>query len=125
MTITALLYCYRLPSLTPAQFHDYIENTHVPYVKSLLGTHYPKSHTRYYTNKHAGYALGTVSEEDPDLVAVIEYESEERMRESMKVRMGQGVREKIQEDEDRFMVRERVKLIVLGEGAVSRGGRVV
>lgn len=112
--IKALLFCYRLPTLTDEDFCAYIEDTHSPLVRSLLGNDYPASHERYYTAKSSGYAMGTVSEDDPDMVAVITYGSREAMQRSMKVRNSDGVREKIQEDEARFMVRERVKLVVLG-----------
>lgn len=121
--VTALLYCYRLPSLTPDEFRNYVEENHVPLVKSLLGRHHPLTHTRYYTNKESGYVMGSVSTDDPDLIAVIEYESQDAMKESMRLRSADGVREVIQADEDRFMVRERVKVIVLGADGIGRTER--
>lgn len=118
--VTALLYCYRLPTLAPSEFRTYIEGTHVPLVQSLLRRHHPLTHTRYYTDKDSGYVLGSSSAEDPDLIAVIEYESEEALRLSMQMRFSDGIREVIQADEDRFMERGRTKVIVLGSEGVGK-----
>lgn len=111
--VRALLFCYRLPSLTDEQFRAYIEDKHCPLVRSLLGSDYPASHERYYTAKDSGYAIGTVSGDDPDMLAVVTYESKEAMQKSMHLRMSDGIRQQIQADEDKFMLRERIKLVLL------------
>lgn len=121
--VTALLYCYRLPSLDAVQFRTYIEEHHVPLVQSLLGSNHPLTHTRYYTDKDSGFAVGSASSEDPDLVAVITYESQEAVQQSMKLRRSDGIREQIEGDEEKFMDRSKVKLIVLGQGDVCRSVR--
>jgi uncharacterized protein (TIGR02118 family) len=121
--VTALLLCYRRPDITNAAFRTYIEETHVPLVKALLGVHHPQTHTRYYTNKEAGFALGTPSGTDPDLVAVLTFENPDAMRQSMQARQADGTRETIEADEDRFMDRAKLKLIVMGEGDVGRSLR--
>ena len=121
--ITALLFCYRLPTLTPQQFRTYVEETHVPLVQSLLGAHHPKTHTRYYTNKDSGFAVGVPTPDDADLIAVITFESTEAMQRSMKARWADGTRDKIEEDEGKFMDRGRVKLVVLGDEDVGRSVR--
>lgn len=69
--------------------------------------------------------MGSVSTEDPDLIAVIEYESQDAMQESMRLRSADGIREVIQADEDRFMDRGRVKVIVLGADGIGRTERDV
>ncbi len=121
--ITALLFCYRLPSLNPAQFRTYIEETHVPLVRSLLRSNHPLTHTRYYTNKDSGFMVGSASFEDADLIAVLTFESAEAMAQSMAARRADGTRERIEADEDRFMDRGRVKVVVMGKGDVSRSVR--
>jgi hypothetical protein len=121
MTITALLFCYRLPTLSPAEFRDYIEDHHVPYVKSLLGQHHPLTHTRHYTHKDESNANGVgiivsdAVDSDADVVAVMTFENQEKLKESMNFRYQDGVREKIQADEDKFMDRSRVKVVIVGE----------
>lgn len=117
--ITALLFCYRLPSLSPSQFRTYIEEKHVPLVKSLLGANHPSTHTRYYTNKDSGFMVGTASSEDADVIAVMTFESQEVMQLSMQARRADGTREIIEADEERFMDRARVKVVVLGERDVG------
>ena len=42
---------------------------------------------------------------------------------SMEKRRAEEYRQRIEEDEDRFMVRERIKLVVLGEGDVGVSNR--
>ncbi|KAJ9604236.1 hypothetical protein H2200_011070 [Cladophialophora chaetospira] len=121
--ITGLLFCYRRPSLSPSQFRTYIEETHVPLVKSLLGANHPATHTRYFTNKDSGFMVGAASSEDPDLIAVMTFESEEAMKRSMQARRADGTREIIEADEDKFMDRSKVKVVVLGEGDVGRTER--
>ena len=121
--VTALLFCYRLPDVGTEQFREYIEQTHAPLVKSLLGNKHPSTHTRYYTNKDAGFTVGSPSSEDADLIAVITFESQEAMRESMSARGADGVREIIEADEAKFMDRSKVKVIVVGEGEIGRTTR--
>lgn len=120
---TVLLLCHKLPNLSAAEFRNYIEEVHSPFVKSLLGSEFPLTHTRYYTNKESGFAIGSPSPTDPDLFAVITYESEDAMRRSMSKRASDGIREQIQADEDKFMDRSKVQVVVLGPADVGRGTR--
>lgn len=114
--VTVLLYCYRLPSISPAQLRTYVEETHVPYVKSLLKANYPQSHTRYYTNKDAGYVVGSPEDADADMIAIITYADEEHMKQSMAMRYSDGIRQLIQADEAKFMDVSKVKVIKMGGG---------
>ena len=118
--VTALLFCYRLPNVSPEQFRDYIEQTHAPLVKSLLKDKHPSTHTRYYTNKDAGFPVGSPSPGDADLIAVITYENQEAMQASMAARRADGVREVIEADEAKFMDRSKVKVIVVGEADIGK-----
>lgn len=117
--VTALLFCYRLPDVDPKQFRDYIEQTHAPLVKSLLGDKHPSTHTRYYTNKDAGFTIGSPSADDADLIAIITFESQEAMKESVAARRADGVRETIEADEAKFMDRSKVKVIVVGDDDIG------
>lgn len=117
---TVLLHCYRLPEIEPDQFRSYIEQKHVPLVQSLLGPNHPLTHTRYYTRGGSSYTIGGSSPEDPDLIAIIEFENEAAMQQSMQARLADGTREKIQADEDKFMIRSKAKVMVLGNGGIER-----
>ena len=92
--VTALLYCHRLPTVNSSEFRIYVEETHVPYVKSLLGSDHPLTHTRYYTNKDSGYAVGAPSATDPN-------------------------KELIEADEAKFMDRSMVQVVILGQGDIG------
>jgi hypothetical protein len=117
---TILLYCYRLPTLSPIEFRTYCEEKHVPLVKSLLGADHPLTHTRYYTNKDSSFVVGSSAPTDPDLIAVITFESDDAMQRSMRARRADGVREIIEADEDAFMERSKVKVVLVGEADVGR-----
>ncbi len=117
--VTILLFCYRLPTVDPKQFRDYIEQTHAPLVKRLLGPKHPLTHTRYYTNKDAGFTVGSPSSEDADLIAVITFDSHEALQESMIARDADEMRELIEADEAKFMDRSKVKVVYVGEGDVG------
>ena len=122
--ITALLFCYRKPDLDAEQFRTYCEEQHVPLVMSLMGSDYRASQTRYYTNRVSGFVMGAPSDTSPDLVAVITYESEEDMQHTMRARMADGTREKIEADEDKFLDRSKLQLVVLGKDDIGRSTRV-
>lgn len=63
--------------------------------------------------------IGKPASTDADLIAVIQYESEDAMQRSMRVRQMEGVREKIEADEDNFMDRSKLQLIVLGKDDIG------
>lgn len=65
--------------------------------------------------------VGSPSPDDPDLIAIINYESEAAMQEGMQVRMLDGIKDRMQADEDKFMDRSKLKVVVLREGNVGSG----
>ncbi|KIW95559.1 uncharacterized protein Z519_04144 [Cladophialophora bantiana CBS 173.52] len=121
--VTALLFRHRLPTLTTTQFRDYMEDTHVPLVKSLLSPKHPLTHTRYYTNKDSGHVIGSPSPTDVDLIAVITFESEEAMQQSLQARQADGTREIIEADESKFLDRSKVQFVALGGVDVRTSAR--
>lgn len=48
MTCTLVGYGCRKPTMSPAEFRDYYENTHMPLLLSLTGSAFPTTHTRHY-----------------------------------------------------------------------------
>jgi hypothetical protein len=44
-------YLTRKPGMTPAEFRNYYENTHMPLLVSLTGAAFPKTHTRTYLTR--------------------------------------------------------------------------
>ncbi|TVY43599.1 hypothetical protein LSUB1_G000526 [Lachnellula subtilissima] len=93
MTYTIVAYLARKPSMTPAEFRNYYENTHMPLLISLTGPVFPKTHKRYYLPRtpkdpaspdttNANHAVriyeGTAEDFDYDAYAELEFESIEK-----------------------------------------------
>lgn len=64
--------------------------------------------------------IGSPSSEDADFIAVITYKSKDVMKRSMHARRADGVRELLEADEDRFMDRSRIKVVMVGQDDVGK-----
>ncbi|KAM0802716.1 EthD domain-containing protein [Usnea florida] len=137
MTFTVLIFSYRKQGTTPASFKTHYETIHIPLIQSLTGPHFPQSHKRYYiqrssddttTSEHANaypatVLAGTQSDFQYDAFAELTFEDEAEFQTLMGI-VGQGeARERIARDEEVFMERERMQVVVV-EGPVVTG-RVV
>ena len=93
MPYTIVAYMARKPTMTPAEFRDYYENTHMPLLLSLTGSVFPKTHKRYYLTRtpkdpsssditNANHAVtvydGKPEDFDYDAYAELEFESMEK-----------------------------------------------
>ncbi|KAF1969604.1 hypothetical protein BU23DRAFT_433174, partial [Bimuria novae-zelandiae CBS 107.79] len=70
-----LIFGFRAPNITHAQYKDYYDNVHVPLAKSIAGNAWPISHTRNYYGGNA--TLAAISAQmDWDSLAVLTFENE-------------------------------------------------
>ncbi|KAJ4349834.1 uncharacterized protein N0V89_008453 [Didymosphaeria variabile] len=131
MTYVTILYLTRKPTLTPKQFRDYYESTHIPLIKSIFGSVAPLRHRRCYlaransdskdsnVSADAGYPplvlRGTPEDFDYDCIAEVSWEDENDFNDFNKMYMQPGVMEKLAEDEERFLVREKLRAVAIGE----------
>ncbi|KAL2013594.1 hypothetical protein VTN00DRAFT_1119 [Thermoascus crustaceus] len=53
MPYTVVVFAWRKPGLTPAQFKDHYEHSHIPLLLELAGPNFPTSHTRFYLPRRA------------------------------------------------------------------------
>lgn len=60
LTFLVLVFSYRKPDLSPADFKAHHETSHVPLLQSLTGDHFPLSHTRHYIDRPANDSSATV-----------------------------------------------------------------
>ncbi|KAI0206652.1 EthD domain-containing protein [Astrocystis sublimbata] len=133
MPYTILILAYRKPGTTPSQFKAYYEGRHVPLVRSLTGATFPLSHTRRYlqrsdgvqaesdsTRSPATVLVGTQADFDYDAVTELTFEDEAAFRRFMGVTQKPEIAAQIAADEEHFLDRTRVPIVVLGDIAVTR-----
>ena len=51
MPYRILLFLYRRASLSPSEFREYCETKHIPFLQSLAGDTFPRSHSRRYIDR--------------------------------------------------------------------------
>ena len=115
---------WRKPDITLEEFKHYYETVHIPLAQSLLGPHWPDSHTRYYlprqpapgneasnptgTSYPATISAGTPDGADFDAIAYLFWEDEDQFKQSQERRRDPEVVAKLQADEENFLVREKL-----------------
>ena len=115
--VVSAVFLTRKPTLSPEEFADHWENKHVPLLKSLSGPRFPLSHTRYHLSRSPSapdYPLNLVTEHprdfDFDAFAVVTFASEAALKEFAATLSTPEVIE----DEARFTVREKLRVVILG-----------
>ncbi|KAK1569739.1 hype protein [Colletotrichum navitas] len=106
--VKMLLFARRRQDLTPTQFHDYYENTHMPLLKNLSGDVFPLSHTRSYVIRDepdflARVVLGEQSDFVFDSMAILTWRDEAHFNATFTVYGDENVGKKIKEDEENFI----------------------
>ncbi|KAJ4258885.1 hypothetical protein NW762_007972 [Fusarium torreyae] len=127
MTFHVLMLVYRNPALTPSQFKDHYENTHIPLMKSLTGNFFPISHTRRYIQRaggdeaHAASVLGgSQNDFDFDCFSELKFENEDGFKTMSALLAGPELSPQVGEDCAAFMDAAKTKVVVLGEVVESR-----
>jgi hypothetical protein len=131
MPYNIFLFITRKPSLTPEEFKDYYENTHIPLLKSLVGDLFPLHHTRQYfartdrkgfggpaNRDHPNYLLrGAPEGFDFDVIAELAWENEKVFHEFYKAIYKSDVAAKLALDEEHFLDSGSLRSVVVGETA--------
>ncbi|KAF1835917.1 hypothetical protein BDW02DRAFT_567529 [Decorospora gaudefroyi] len=136
MTFSVLVFYTRRPDVTPERFQTYMEETHVPLFKKVLGPHYPLSYNMRYVvrvSSGAGDRLGATTSAkgraDPDAPVVlvgstkdVEWDALGEMvfRDELHVQqafamMNSPAGEQVQDDEGEFTVPDKLRLLLMGE----------
>lgn len=143
MPFTFLLFIPRNPALTPTEFKTHWETIHIPLLKSIAGPLFPLTHTRHYISRPAqdpshpdpksnsdkdneawpaAVLVGTQEDFTYDGIAELVFENEVAFHTFM-AKMGEEENAKrISEDEERFIVRERMRAVVKGGTEVTGRG---
>ena len=130
MTFTVLIFCHRKPGTTPAAFKSHYEDTHIPLIQSLTGPHFPQSHKRFYIHRSpdsnpenaypATVLAGAQSDFQYDAFAELSFEDEGEFQTLMGI-VGRGeAKERLAADEEVFMDRPRMSVVVVEEPVVTR-----
>lgn len=135
MVYSVLIFAFRKPGTTPAEFKAHYEGSHVPLVKSLAGPHFPISHTRTYLhrtedgnatgNDNAKYPasvlIGPQSEFEYDAFAELKFADQAAFGAFFGLMQTPEVAEKIAADEEKFLDRPKMTAVVVGEVNVTMG----
>ena len=133
MTCSALVFAYRKPGTTPAQFREHLENHHVPLIKSIAGSHFPISYTRRYIHRTEGTDGGpanpnypatimTGAQEAVDYDGFVEltFENEDAFMAFVGVVRQPDAAARIAADEEKFLDKSKMVIVRVGETIVTR-----
>jgi len=120
MTFTVLIYAWRKPGTTPAQFKEHYEGSHMTLVKSVAGKLFPLSHVRRYTalkedGSGPNVMMGNPTSMDYDSVAELTFESVEAFQKFFGTVSQPETAAKLAADEELFLDRPRMKVCVVSE----------
>jgi hypothetical protein len=141
-TVVALL--PRNPEITPSQFRLHYDNIHIPLLKSLVGSAFPLMHTRHYVSrKSTGQQpppkdvstataetanekfqpsimyQGLPSDVEFDSLTVMTWENKESWNRFLDVFRSADVAERIVEDEEKFLRRDRKVVFPIEDPVVT------
>lgn len=119
MPYTVLAFIPRAPSLSHAAFKEYYETNHVPLVTSLIEAPYqPLSYKRRYVRQpeYAKTEATAAPDLDFDVITELTFADEDGFQKCMaNLRRNEETWRAVREDEDRFLVREKMRVVVVEE----------
>jgi len=117
------LIAFRKPGLSPSEFKAHYETSHIPLIKSLTGPLFPKSHARKYIQRSedgtASVLVGDQTSFQYDALSELVFEDEESFGKFFAKISEEGVREKIQADEEHFLETGKMRAVIIGEAVVT------
>jgi hypothetical protein len=126
MTATILLFITRKPTITPAEFKTHWDTKHVELLKSIAGENFPLTHTRHYIARQpengswpAVILIGAQEDFSYDGIAELVFPDESALQTFFGIMSAPEAAARIAEDEETFSVREKMKMVVMGEKSVS------
>lgn len=131
MPIKALIYAYRKAGLTPTDFKTHYES-HITLLKTIAGSDFPLSHKRHYVARSnvetvpegastrnaltpATVLVGQQSDFDFDAYAEVMFADQVSFEAFGAKIYAPEAAARIRADEERFLDRERLGIVLLGE----------
>lgn len=132
MTYNVLIFAYRKPGMTPAAFKSHYESSHVPLVQSIAGDHFPEAHVRRYLHRTesstsgpndypASVMVGAQSDFEYDAIAELIFKDETAFQTFFGLVSQPEAAKKIAENEEMFLDRPKMKVVVLGDCITTSG----
>ena len=137
MPFSVLIFVYRKPGLSPTAFKSHYETSHVPLIKSIAGPLFPNSHTRHYiqrtesndsssveagadnTKYPAAVLVGNQADVEYDAYAELTFDDEAAFQTFFTHMYQPEAAEKIAQDEELFLNREKMTVVVVGDHFVT------
>ncbi|KAI0553954.1 EthD domain-containing protein [Xylaria curta] len=135
MPYSVLIFAYRKPGTTPEQFKAHYEGSHVPLVRELARASFPLSHARRYLHRSENQAdsntvrnlstpatvlIGTQDDFDYDAIAELTFEDAAAFQTFFGRMQQPEIAAKIAADEEKFLDRTRMPVVVLGDTTETR-----
>ncbi|KAK7746693.1 hypothetical protein SLS53_001880 [Cytospora paraplurivora] len=117
MTYSVLIYAYRKPGTIPEQFRTHYEGSHVPLVKDIAGD--KAEGTERNANNPATVLSGTQAEFDYDAIAELTFADSGAFQTFFGLVQQPENAAWIAADEEKFLDRSKVPVVVLGETLVT------
>jgi uncharacterized protein (TIGR02118 family) len=114
----------RKAGLTPEQFREYYENTHVPLTLKLFPffKEYRRNYIRH-DSKHAPPHFKDQPGLDIDVITEIYFESESEYKRMLEAAADPAIQTRITQDEAQFMDRSSVVMFLVDECSVQTAGQ--
>ena len=110
---TVLIFGFRAPNITHAEYKNHYDNVHVPLAKSIAGPAWPLSHTRHYYGGNASLAAISAPMEW-DSMAVLTFKDDTHAFKFSSVLGTPEAAARIHADEKLFMAEGSPKMVVIG-----------
>jgi hypothetical protein len=128
MSFRFLLFVTRRPDLSPEAFKTHWETKHVELIKAIAGDQFPISHTRTYLARPAqaenatwpaAVLVGSQEDFSYDGFAELVFPDEAAFKSFFALVSEPDNAAKIAADEEKFIVREAMKAVVIGDKTVT------
>lgn len=138
MPYRILIFAYRKRGTSPSQFKTHYETRHVPLLKAITGPLFPKSHVRRYVQRASGgrdsppnngnypatVLIGSQSDFDYDAIAELTFKDEAAFQAFFAKVNEPEAAAKIAKDEEQFLDRARMRVVVLGDCTTTTGNNI-
>jgi uncharacterized protein (TIGR02118 family) len=127
MTYSILIFAFRKPGTTPAEFKAHYEGSHVPLVKSIAGPLFPISHIRTYLHRTdsdeypASVLVGGQADFQYDAFAELTFKDEAAFGAFFGTVSSPENAAKIAADEELFLDRSKMTVVLVGDRTSTSG----